>query len=92
MTLKRPKMNAERMRSRDFTEKATPASRMVPANREPKITGPSTMIRAAPNDEAEERPSVNGLTSGFLKSPCITAPAVAKATPARTARRILGRR
>jgi len=58
----------------------------------PRTAGPITMATAAPNDAADESPSVNGLTSGFLSSPCITAPATARLIPVRIARKIRGSR
>ena len=51
-----------------------------------------TIASAAPNDAADDRPSVNGLTSGLRRSPCITVPAIARLMPVRMARMIRGRR
>ena len=47
-------------------------------------------MNAAPNDAADESPRVNGLTRGFLRSACMTAPARARQTPASAARKIRG--
>ena len=40
------------------------------------------MATAAPHEAADDRPSVNGHTRGFLKMLCMAAPATARLTPA----------
>ncbi len=42
---------------------------------------PSTMASDAPNEAAEETPSVKGLASGLFSTVCISAPARARAAP-----------
>ena len=43
---------------------------------------PRMMANAAPKPAAEEMPKVKGLASGFLRMPCITAPATPRPMPA----------
>jgi len=54
----------------------------------PTNPAPMTMARAAPKLAAEEMPKVNGLARGFLRMPCITAPATARPMPPTIARRM----
>ena len=58
----------------------------------PTNPAPMTIARAAPNPAAEEMPRVKGLARGFLRMPCITAPAMARPMPPTIARRMRCRR
>ena len=48
------------------------------------------MIKEAPNDAPDEIPKINGLTSGFLKIDCKTAPETERLAPTKIATNILG--
>jgi len=61
--------------------KALPMIRYWP----PTKPAPRIMASDAPKDAAEEIPSVKGLASGFLRMPCIAAPATASPIPANMA-------
>ncbi len=63
--------------------KAFPMTRRLPE----RTPAPRTMAIDAPHEAAEAIPSVNGLASGFLRTPCITVPAIASPNPAATAKR-----
>ena len=52
---------------------------------------PRTIPRAAPNAAALEIPRVYGEPSGFLRTHCITVPAIPSPKPARIPQAILGR-
>lgn len=49
-----------------------------------KIPVPNTIAIAAPNPAADAIPSIYGSASGFFRAPCIAAPAVLRAIPAKS--------
>lgn len=50
----------------------------------------NTIIKEAPNDAPDEMPKINGLTSGFLKMDCKTAPETERLIPTKITSNILG--
>jgi len=50
------------------------------------------MVATAPTAAPEETPMIEGSAIGFLKNPCMTVPAVARANPTTAPSAIRGRR
>ncbi len=57
-----------------------------------RMSAPNVMARMAPSAAPAETPSVSGAASGFRKSACSTAPAVARVAPTRAPAITRGRR
>lgn len=55
----------------------------------PMNPAPMIMAMAAPKEAADEMPRVKGLARGFLRMPCMTAPAMARPIPPTIPIRIL---
>jgi len=51
-----------------------------------RTPAPRMMAIDAPHEAADAIPRVKGLASGFLRTPCITDPAIASPNPATTAK------
>ena len=65
---------------------------IVPAKGRLGSVTPKAMAMTAPSDAPDETPSVEPSASGFLRSPCIAAPARDKAVPVSATHKTRGRR